>query len=55
MTTRNFRCWPVSSDIGAQENVGVRGNSGRAEESQNPPFLTHSEHTPMGILYPVIH
>jgi len=34
--------WPVSS--AAQANVGVQGNSGHAEESQNPTFLTHMRH-----------
>jgi hypothetical protein len=33
---------PLSSDIAAQPNVGVQGNSRRPDESQNPTFLTDS-------------
>ena len=31
--------WPGPSDIAAQANVGVQGNSGPAEEGPNPTFL----------------
>lgn len=35
---------PIPSDIAAQENVGVQGNSGCADEGPNPTFLTQQRH-----------
>ena len=35
---------PVASDVAVPANVGVQSNNGRAEESPNPTFLTHSGH-----------
>jgi len=47
----NVRLWPVASDIAAQANVGIQGNSGRAEESQNPSF--HEPQAYIGHLSPL--